>query len=89
MASSKSDDKLAWSLSALPEPPTADQNTMDDHSALRARTPRPRRHSGALELRVPEMHNIRRWDGAARACHAWDSLGRVCSHKSAFPEKTC
>ncbi|KAK5659763.1 hypothetical protein OQA88_974 [Cercophora sp. LCS_1] len=37
---------------------------------------RPKRHSGAMEVRVPEMHNIRRWDGAARACSPWDSLGR-------------
>jgi hypothetical protein len=30
-----------------------------------------------MELRGPEMVNIRRWDGAARACAPWDSLGKV------------
>lgn len=29
-----------------------------------------------MELRIPEMLNIRRWDGAAKACAPWDSLGR-------------
>ncbi|KAK0639632.1 hypothetical protein B0T16DRAFT_432360 [Cercophora newfieldiana] len=29
-----------------------------------------------MELQVPEMLKIRRWDGAARSCSPWDSLGR-------------
>jgi len=40
------------------------------------RRERSRTITGLMELQVPEMLKIRRWDGAARACSPWDSLGR-------------
>ena len=51
--------------------------TMVGTTSQRPRESRSRRHSEVMELRGPEMANIRRWDGAARACEPWDSLGKV------------
>lgn len=35
------------------------------------------RLSDVIEGQVPETSNVKRWDGAARACSAWDNLRRV------------
>lgn len=37
-----------------------------------------------MEGRIPASYNIKRWDGAAKACAAWDNLRRV-TFDLAFP----
>jgi hypothetical protein len=59
------------SMLSVPEPSEATQPA-GFHRRERSRT-----ITGLMELQVPEMLKIRRWDGAARACSPWDSLGRV------------
>jgi hypothetical protein len=66
-------DRTSSMLSSVPDP--ADERatrTVGFHRRERSRT-----HTGLMELQVPEMLKIRRWDGAARACSPWDNLGRV------------
>ncbi|KAK0622356.1 hypothetical protein B0T14DRAFT_147702 [Immersiella caudata] len=58
------------SMLSVPEPSEATR-TVGFHRRERSRT-----ITGPMELQVPEMLKIRRWDGAARACSPWDSLGR-------------
>jgi hypothetical protein len=38
-----------------------------------------RRFGDLMEGRIPPSANIKRWDGAAKACAAWDCLRRVSS----------
>ncbi|KAK1756474.1 hypothetical protein QBC47DRAFT_186906 [Echria macrotheca] len=76
MADSHRAGDLSWAIPAVPEPSAALRDATERNGPSKTRISKPRRHSGALELRVPEMNNIRRWDGAARACYPWDHLGR-------------
>ena len=76
MASRK---RLSWSEAHFQTPEQEAGSPSNFEMSNSANGWRNRRLSDLIEGKVPETSNIKRWDGAARACSAWDSLRRVGS----------
>jgi hypothetical protein len=74
-------DAASWALHAAPvlsKSKSARELRLYSGVSTRSRGWKSRKFGDMADGRMPESLNVKRWDGASRACMAWDNLKRVC-----------